>query len=333
MRGVRAGDATAIAAALARVEDTRPESLELRRARCSAGSRRETPRERAVVGLTGPPGAGKSTLAGALIARLARRGTRRRHGRGRSDAAGARGGALLGDRARLRFRPDERVFVRSMAARDQLGGLAPATRAAVVVLRAAFDWVLVETVGVGQSEIDIETVAETVVLVLQPGSGDTLQFMKAGILEIPDVLVVHKWDLGAQRRAHARGPRGLAARWRRSRRARGAPPVIGASSRDAARASPTSRARSRATASTSRTASSSTRRARGRAAWALELFVRRYGTLGARARGRRARPPRQLVADERGLRARRVQRARQASRTFRVGVVELERLEQRVEAW
>ena len=87
--------------------------------------------------------------------------------------------------------------MRSMAAREQLGGLAPATRAAAAVLRAAFRWTLVETVGVGQSEVDVATLADSVVLVLQPGSGDTLQFMKSGILEIPDVLVVHKWDLGA----------------------------------------------------------------------------------------------------------------------------------------
>ena len=188
VRGVRAGDHAAISAALAHVEDTRPDTLELQRdllGRLEA----ETPRERAVVGVTGPPGVGKSSLAGRLIAHWLAAGAA--VGMVAVDPSSRRsGGALLGDRARLRFRPEERVFVRSMAAREQLGGLAPATRAAVAVLRAACDWVVVETVGVGQSEVDVETVAETVVLVLQPGSGDTLQFMKAGILEIPDVLVV-----------------------------------------------------------------------------------------------------------------------------------------------
>src|SRR5258706_388006 len=227
VRAVRAGDHAAISAALAHVEDSRPDTLELQR-RLIGRLAEGTLRERAVVGITGPPGVGKSTLAGRLITRwLAAAAS---VGMVAVDPSSRRsGGALLGDRARLRFRPEERVFVRSMAARDQLGGLAPATRAAVAVLRAACDWVVVETVGVGQSEVDVETVAETVVLVLQPGSGDTLQFMKAGILEIPDVLVVHKWDLGAlpeRTRADLEGWLALSqlppGAWR--------PPVIGASS-------------------------------------------------------------------------------------------------------
>src|SRR5262245_8318917 len=191
---VRAGEPDAISEALDRVEDTRPETLEFQRhliGELESG----TPRERAVVGITGPPGVGKSSLSQGLIARWLAAG--KSVGMVAVDPTSRRsGGALLGDRARLRFRPDQRVFVRSMAARDRLGGLAPATRAAVTVLRAAFDWVLVETVGVGQSEVDIESVAETIVLAIQPGSGDTLQFMKAGILEIPDVIAINKADLG-----------------------------------------------------------------------------------------------------------------------------------------
>ena len=281
VRAVRAGESVAIADALARVEDTRPESLEPLRAlvgRLEA----ETPREHAVVGLTGPPGAGKSTLAGALISGwLAQdRGV----GMVAVDPTSRRsGGALLGDRARLRFRPDERVFVRSMAARDQLGGLAPATRAVVVVLRAAFDWVLVETVGVGQSEIDVETVAETVVLVLQPGSGDTLQFMKAGILEIPDVLVVHKWDLGAQ----AERTRADLESWLRlTTLAPGAwrPPVIGASSLTHEGVDAVARAIASHREHLAH-GELETRRARARSAWALELFVRRFGSHGIERAG------------------------------------------------
>src|SRR5918996_5879675 len=107
------------------------------------------------------------------------------------------GGALLGDRARIPYDPaDAGVFIRSTAAGGQLGGLAPATRAAATALAAAFDVVVIETVGVGQSETDVAEVADTVVVIVQPGSGDVLQFIKAGIMEIPDVLVVTKADLG-----------------------------------------------------------------------------------------------------------------------------------------
>jgi len=149
-----------------------------------------------VVGVTGPPGVGKSSLLSHLV-----EGWR---GRGRSVAVLAvdpssrrSGGALLGDRARIDVDPADRaVFVRSMAAGNRLGGLAPSTRAAASALAAAFDVVVIETVGVGQSETEVADVADTVAVVVQPGSGDVLQFLKAGIMEIPDVLVVTKADLG-----------------------------------------------------------------------------------------------------------------------------------------
>jgi LAO/AO transport system kinase len=106
------------------------------------------------------------------------------------------GGSLLGDRSRIEFDPADRdVFIRSTAAANQMGGLAPATRAAAAALAAAFDVVVIETVGVGQSETDVADVADTVAVVVQPGSGDVLQFLKAGIMEIPDILVVTKADL------------------------------------------------------------------------------------------------------------------------------------------
>ena len=122
---------------------------------------------------------------------------------------GARAASLLGDRARIAFDPaDGGVFIRSTAAAGRLGGLAPATRAAAHALAAAFDVVVIETVGVGQSETDVAEVADTVAVIVQPGSGDVLQFLKAGIMEIPDVLVVTKADLGdvaqrARRDLHA----------------------------------------------------------------------------------------------------------------------------------
>src|SRR3954454_4563314 len=150
-----------------------------------------------VVGITGPPGAGKSTLLSALV--------RAWRSRGRSVAVLAvdpsskrSGGALLGDRARIEYDPRDRsVFIRSMAAGERLGGLAPATRAGAQALAVAFDVVVIETVGVGQSETEVADAADTVAVVVQPGSGDALQFLKSGIMEIPDVLVVTKADLGA----------------------------------------------------------------------------------------------------------------------------------------
>jgi len=149
-----------------------------------------------VVGITGPPGVGKSSLLSWLVA-----GWRER---GRSVAVLAvdpssrrSGGALLGDRARIQYDPaDRQLFIRSMAAGEALGGLAPATRAATAALSVAFDVVVIETVGVGQSETDVAEVADSVAVVVQPGSGDVLQFLKAGIMEVPDVLVVTKADLG-----------------------------------------------------------------------------------------------------------------------------------------
>jgi LAO/AO transport system kinase len=149
-----------------------------------------------VVGVTGPPGAGKSSLLSELC--------REWRGRGRSVAVLAvdpssrrSGGSLLGDRARIAFDPEDRgLFIRSTAAGDRLGGLAPATRAAAQALAVAFDVVVIETVGVGQSETEVGEVADTVAVIVQPGSGDVLQFLKSGIMEIPDVLVVTKADLG-----------------------------------------------------------------------------------------------------------------------------------------
>lgn len=149
-----------------------------------------------IVGVTGPPGVGKSSLLSRLVGEW--------RSRGRSVAVLAvdpssrrSGGSLLGDRARIEVDPaDREVFIRSTAAADRLGGLAPATRAAASALAAAFDVVVIETVGVGQSETEVADVADTVAVVVQPGSGDVLQFLKAGIMEVPDVLVVTKSDLG-----------------------------------------------------------------------------------------------------------------------------------------
>jgi LAO/AO transport system kinase len=192
VEAVRTGGKRGLAAALAAIE-TRAGSEALARfldAAC-AGARGAT------LGLTGPPGVGKSTLTNALV--TAWRRARETVGVIAVDPSSRRtGGALLGDRARIATDPADRgVFVRSMAARDRLGGLSDQTVAAMVVMRAVFDRVLVESVGIGQSEADVAMVADTVVLCIQPGSGDSLQFMKAGVMELPDVIVVTKADMGA----------------------------------------------------------------------------------------------------------------------------------------
>ncbi len=195
-RRLRDGDVGAAPATLNLVETRtrRAEVAELLAEVSPAALGREAPGH--LVGVTGPPGAGKSTLLSALVA--AWRARERTVAVLAVDPSSRRsGGALLGDRARISFDPtDPGVFIRSTAAGEQLGGLAPATRAAAQALAAAFDVVVIETVGVGQSETDVAEVADTVAVIVQPGSGDVLQFLKAGIMEIPDVLVVTKADLG-----------------------------------------------------------------------------------------------------------------------------------------
>jgi LAO/AO transport system kinase len=148
-----------------------------------------------LIGVTGPPGAGKSMLLSALVAEWRERG--RTVAVLAVDPSSKRsGGSLLGDRARIEHDPrDDGILIRSTAAGGRLGGLAIPTREAADALAAAFDVVVVETVGVGQSETDVEEVCDTVAVVVQPASGDVLQFLKAGIMEVPDVLVVTKADL------------------------------------------------------------------------------------------------------------------------------------------
>lgn len=199
LEAVRGGGKRALARALALIETARgTETLAALLDEAAADPKAH------VAGLTGPPGVGKSTLTNALV----------RDWRAKGESVGviavdpssrATGGALLGDRARISTDPEDRnVFVRSMAARDRLGGLSDDTVAAVALMRAIFDRVLVESVGIGQSEADISFAADSVILCIQPGSGDSLQFMKAGVMELPDIVVVTKADMGeAARRARS----------------------------------------------------------------------------------------------------------------------------------
>lgn len=181
------GDKRALARAISLIENGDPAGAELVAALYPrTGSAR-------IVGFTGPPGVGKSTLIGALVRTLRER--ERRVGVLSIDPSSPfTRGALLGDRIRLAEHfLDEGVFIRSMASRGALGGLAEAALQAALVMDAAgFDDVLLETVGVGQAEIDIVDHADTVVLALMPGSGDSIQALKAGVMEIPDVIVVNK---------------------------------------------------------------------------------------------------------------------------------------------
>jgi LAO/AO transport system kinase len=246
-----------------------------------------------LIGLTGPPGAGKSTLLSALLHAW--------RGQDRSVAVLAidpssrsSGGSLLGDRARIDFDPaDRRVLIRSTAAGERLGGLARATRPAAHALAAAFDLVVIETVGVGQAETEVADVADTIVVVVQPGSGDVLQFLKAGIMEIPDVLVVTKADLG---QIATRTRRDLSAALRSLGSA--ATPVLAVSS-----LSPPSGVQELVDILDERRAGLdiAKRRLRARRSGALDEFVCEHGERGLRALGGRGAAARLLAEQEPGL--------------------------------
>ena len=186
---VLAGDAVAVARAISKVEDNAEAASDLMRQIFPRTGRA------LIVGITGAPGAGKSSLVDKLAAFYRRRGDR--VGIIAVDPSSPfSGGAILGDRIRMQtLTLDKGVFIRSMATRGNLGGLARASVEAVAILDAAgYDKIIVETVGVGQDEIEIAKTADVCVVVLVPGMGDDVQTMKAGIMEIADVLVINKAD-------------------------------------------------------------------------------------------------------------------------------------------
>lgn len=282
---VRARDRAAIARALNLVEDRREPARAATSALLDALVDADDATHR--VGLTGPPGVGKSTLAGALARGLRARG--RTVGVVAIDPSSvASGGALLGDRARMSFDPDdEGVFVRSLATEGHAGGLSWAAPAAAAVLSAAFDIVLVETTGVGQTETDVRHAVDTVVLVIQPGSGDALQFLKAGVMEIPDVLAVNKCDQPQATRALADLRSALAtARSAGVQIEASGPAVLGVSAQE-----PTSGDGLEALLDAldahreSLGAALASRRADGALAWTLQLFTRLHGDHGVAVLG------------------------------------------------
>lgn len=280
---VMSADKAAVSRALNLVEDRRADAHDrvaellasLKSAPKAMGGHR--------VGLTGPPGVGKSSLTSAVAQAIRKRD--RTVGVVAVDPSSIHsGGSLLGDRARMSFDPgDEGLFVRSLATAGEVGGLAYAANSAIRVLAAAYDVVMIETTGVGQSEIDIMHVADTVVLVIQPGSGDVLQFLKAGIMEIPDILVVNKADhdslaeravadlRGALRTAHAVGATGRDdGNWdtpiiaTSATRGSGIDDLIDALDAHQRHIGP----------------SIAARRTRGEVQWVLDLFMRKHGEHG-----------------------------------------------------
>jgi GTPase len=189
VEGVRGGDRRALARAITLVENGDPLSYDLiRELYPETGSAY-------AIGVTGPPGVGKSSLISALV-RLVRADERSVGVISVDPSSPFTKGALLGDRIRLADHfLDPEVFIRSMGTRGHLGGIAEATLQAALVLDAAGkEIVFLETVGAGQSEVEVITIADTVLLVLMPGSGDSIQALKAGIMEIPDVIAVNKRD-------------------------------------------------------------------------------------------------------------------------------------------
>ena len=287
-RRVREGDRGAVARALNCVDDRRAEQRSEALALLDARERRERgSRIGRRIGVTGAPGAGKSTLLDALATVLRRQG--RTVGILAVDPSSRRtGGALLGDRFRMGSAArDAGVFFRSLAARDQLGGLSEVTGASLDVLVAAFDVVLVETVGVGQSEASVADLVDTLLFVAQPASGDLIQFMKAGLLELPDVFFVNKSDLDAlatRTATELRAGLSLARSGEERGRAAGeSPPVLCGSARDGVGIEALIEALDAHHARLEESGDGARRRTAGRLARVRAALVQRYGRFGITA--------------------------------------------------
>ena len=272
------GDRSAVPEALNLVDDQRPEPRQQARELLDHLQRNRESLRAQRVGITGAPGVGKSTLLDALVRTLR---PERSVGILAIDPSSQQtGGALLGDRYRVRSASrDPGVYIRSMAARNRLGGLADATSTSIEILSAVFDFVFIETVGVGQSESEISRLVDTLVFVAQPGAGDMLQFMKAGILEVPDVFLVNKADLGApaERTAGELGA-GLGLSTRRGDGWE--PPVLLASARDTTGIAELVEAIDAHDRQARETGTVGERRLAGRVHSAADALTARYGSFG-----------------------------------------------------
>lgn len=213
MTGPAAGVADLVAGALARekyplarlirlFEDPRPGALEAKAAAIAEFEARGAAPQAMVAGFTGTPGSGKSTLVGELAARMVATDPGASVAVLAVDPSSHRsGGSILGDRTRVHFPVGERrLFFRSQPSEQELGGMGRATYPVIRVLERLFSYVFIETVGIGQSEVEVERVADRVYLVLQPMGGDQVQFMKAGIMEVPHAFILNKCDVGAAAR-------------------------------------------------------------------------------------------------------------------------------------
>jgi LAO/AO transport system kinase len=189
-------DKFSIAKLISIFEDHRSSQNDLRSQIIHQLEKSDSGRQGVVLGITGTPGAGKSTLIGELALQMAQKNSKVSVAVLAIDPSSeVSGGSLLGDRTRVRFPLDEkRLFFRSQASAKNLGGISPTTFQVCRLLYYLFDYVIIETVGIGQNEIDIKNIADHIMLILQPLGGDQIQFMKAGIMEIPDVFVINKCD-------------------------------------------------------------------------------------------------------------------------------------------
>jgi LAO/AO transport system kinase len=194
--GARSRDKGSVARLISLFEDRRPHVAAQRADVLAALDRAGATPTGTIIGVTGTPGSGKSTLLSRLTVDLLRDDDSRSIAVLAVDPSSqVSGGALLGDRTRMRYLPDERrLFFRSQASESDLGGLGPSTFQVCRLLTRLFDCVMIETVGIGQSEADIRHLADRVYLVLQPLGGDEVQFLKAGIIEVPDAFVLNKCD-------------------------------------------------------------------------------------------------------------------------------------------
>lgn len=206
-QAVETGDRFSIARLISLFEDARPLALERRSAVMKHLGNSGLSRKASIVGITGTPGAGKSTLVGRLALELVAADPLCRVAVLAVDPSSTiSGGALLGDRTRVRFPPDEpRLYFRSQSTDRELGGLSRSTFAVCRLLYHLFDYIMIETVGIGQNEIEVNRLADRTYLILQPLAGDQVQFMKAGIMEMPQAFVINKCDQGevAQKTYHS----------------------------------------------------------------------------------------------------------------------------------